>query len=52
MGVEVGGEGETAGLGLASAHIYVDGMTGQEGPAVEHRELCPIIRDQLCGKRI
>ena len=30
------GEGWTGGLGLAYAHTVVCGMTGQQGPAVQH----------------
>ena len=30
----------------------VYGVTGQRGPAVQHRELYPIFRHHLCGKRI
>jgi len=32
-------------------HIEVYGMTGQWGPAAEHRELRPIFYDNLYGKR-
>ena len=32
--------------------IVVYGMTGQQGPAVKHKELYPIVFDGLCGKRI
>ena len=28
------------------------GMTGQQGPAIEHRENYPIFSANLCGKRI
>ena len=33
-------------------HTEVYGMNGQQGPAVEHRELYPVFCDDLCGKRI
>ena len=33
-------------------HTEVCGMTGQWGPAVEHRELHPIFCNDLCGERI
>ena len=33
-------------------HTEVYGMTGQRGPAIEHRELYPISQFHLCGKRI
>ena len=33
-------------------HTEVYGMTGQQGPAVEHRELYPGFCHHLCGKRI
>ena len=41
------------GLGVWDWHVYtkVHGMVGQQGP-VEHRELYPIFRDHLCGKRM
>ena len=42
--------GGTGGLGLAYAHTEVYGMTGQQGPAVEHRELSPVFCDLLLGK--
>ena len=42
------------GLGLRDEpmHTVAHGMTGQGGPAVQHRDLHPILRDDLCGKRI
>lgn len=30
----------------------VNGMIGQRGPAVGHRECYPVFCDPLCGKRI
>ena len=33
-------------------HTEVHGMIDQWGPAVEHRELCPVFCDNLHGKRI
>ena len=33
-------------------HAEVYGMTDQQGPAVEHRELYPIFCGNPCGKRI
>ena len=42
------------GLGVWDWHMHTEvyGMTGQQGPAVEHRELYPVSCDKLCGKRI
>ena len=52
--VTKGGREWGDGLGVWDWHLHtvVYGMTGQRGPAVEHRELCPISQDHLCGKRI
>ena len=33
-------------------HTKVYGMTGQQGPAVQHKELYPIFCDNLFGKGI
>ena len=33
-------------------HTVVYGMTGQRGPAIDHKELYLIFRDNLYGKRI
>jgi len=33
-------------------HTEVYGMTGQRGPAIEHRELYPGICDHLHGRKI
>ena len=41
------------GLGVWDQHMYTEayGMTGQRGPAVQHRKLNPIFCDNLYGKR-
>ena len=39
------------GLGVWDWHMCI-GMTGQQEPAVQHRELYPIFCDNLFGKRI
>ena len=31
-------------------HLEVYGMMGQQGPAVQHRELYPVFCDGLCGR--
>ena len=40
------------GLGVGGRHVHneVCGMTGQQGPAIKHRELYPIFCDNLYGK--
>ena len=45
---------ERGGLGFWDWHMHTEanGMTGQQGPAVSHRELSPIVCDHPCGKRI
>ena len=46
--------GRRDGLGVWEWHMHTEvyGMTGQQGPAVQHRELYPIFSDNLYGKRI
>ena len=51
------GTGEWGGrnkLGVWDWHMYTEvyRTTGQQGPAVQHRELYPEFCDNLCGKRI
>ena len=46
-----GGRGWT-GVGIGNMLIEVYGMTGQQGPAVEHREFYPAFCDNLSGKSI
>ena len=45
------GWGGGDGLGIWDWHLHtvVYGMTGQQGPAVQHREHYPIFCDNLCG---
>ena len=52
-GVEVGEMDWGFGTGICALR-YMDGMTGQWGPAAQHRELYPVfcVWDHLCGKRI
>ena len=33
-------------------HTELYGITGQRGPAVDHRELYPVFCDDLCGRRL
>ena len=47
-----GEEEWTGSLGLAYAQYVVYGMTGQWGPAIQHRELYPIFCDNLYGEKI
>ena len=48
------GEGGRYGQGNWDWHIHTEvyRMIGQQGPAVQHRELYPVFCDNLCGKRI
>ena len=52
--VPKGISGGMHGWGLWDWHMHteVSGVTGQWGPAEQHREFYPIFRDNLCGKRI
>ena len=40
-------------LGVQDWHMHTEvyGMTGQEAPAIQHRELYLIFCDNFCGKR-
>ena len=53
-GYLTGQVGESDGLGLWDWHMHTEvyGMTGQKGPAVQHRELYPVFCDALCGERV
>jgi len=46
------GIGAGEGLGLWDWHMPTEvyGMTSQQGPAIQHRELYPIFCDNLMGK--
>ena len=52
--MERGSLGGRGGLGVWHwcMRTEVHGMTGQQGPAVQHREPYPIFYDGLYGKRI
>ena len=52
-GYQRGKGGWRDGLGVWDWHKHtaVCGMIGQWGPVVQHRELCPILCDNLYGKR-
>ena len=55
MVIKGSGQGrETDGLGVWDWHMHtkVYGMIGQQGPALEHRELYPMFCTNVCGKRI
>ena len=55
MVIKGSGQGrETDGLGVWDwdMHTKVYGMIGQQGPALEHRELYPMFCTNVCGKRI
>ena len=48
------GEERMDGLGVWDWHLHtkVYEIIGQQGPAVQHKELHPIFCDNLCRKRI
>ena len=48
----IGGGWEGLGVQDWQRHTEVDGTIGQQGPAIQHRELYPIFCNDLCGKRI
>ena len=48
-GADSGRCGDRKGCPVANA--VVDGMDGQWGPTAQHREVCSVFCDNLCGNR-